>query len=156
MVHPRPQTAQGEFVTEPKTHLLIILSLVCRYYIEKIHSKQSNPFCKTNISGQKHHRKVDKCRNSSQYIRHFILSKCWRHPVQDNQRSEGAATGHRRPYLSRSFKSLNTKNTSGTPHQSLMITHSVILSSLQKNVFHSKWQKQYNDHSAQSFQCGLQ
>ena len=31
MVHPRPQTPQGESVAKPETLLLIILSIACKY-----------------------------------------------------------------------------------------------------------------------------
>ena len=38
MVHPRPQTAQGESVAKPES----LLSLVRKYYIKELHDKLSN------------------------------------------------------------------------------------------------------------------
>ena len=37
VVHPRPQTLQGEPGVKPETHLLIILSLVCKSDIKEAH-----------------------------------------------------------------------------------------------------------------------
>ena len=34
VVHPRPQTLQGESVAKPETPLLIILSIACKMYID--------------------------------------------------------------------------------------------------------------------------
>ena len=33
VVHPRPQTPQGESVAKPETPLLIILSIACKYEV---------------------------------------------------------------------------------------------------------------------------
>ena len=52
-------------------------------------------FSQKNVRGPKHPREVHNCRNSSPYIKHFILSKYWQCPVQDNQCPERA--DHRRP-----------------------------------------------------------
>ena len=49
---------------------------------------------------------MDKCRKSIPYIRHFILSKYWQHPVQKNYSRK--KTGCHRPHLSSSVKHLNT------------------------------------------------
>ena len=113
MVHPQRQTPQGESVAKPETLLLIVLSTVCKYDIKEVIGNQSNPFFKKRVYGWKHPREVDNCRNSSPYIKHFILSKYWQHMVKDNQCPERA--GHHRPSLS---PSVNTNKTSGTPHQS--------------------------------------
>ena len=42
MVHPQPQTLQGEQVAKPGTPLLIILSLVCKSDIKETHYVSSN------------------------------------------------------------------------------------------------------------------
>ena len=113
MVHPQPQTPQGESVAKPVTLLLIILSIVCKCDIKEVLGNQSNPLFKKRVCGRKHPWEVDNCRNSSPYIKHFILSKNWQHLVQDNQCLERA--GHHRTSLS---PSVNANKTSGTPHQS--------------------------------------
>ena len=41
VVHPRPQTAQGESVAKPETPLLIILSIACKY---EVHDNLLSPF----------------------------------------------------------------------------------------------------------------
>ena len=44
VVHPRPQTPQGESVAKPETPLLIILRAVCKCHIKEVHINYSNPF----------------------------------------------------------------------------------------------------------------
>ena len=46
------------------------------------------------------------CRNSSWYIKYFILSKCWEYPIQDNQCPERG--GHHRPSF---YPPVNTNKT---------------------------------------------
>ena len=78
MVHLRPQTPQEQSLAKPETHLLIILSLVCKYDIKEVHGNYTNPVFSKKVHGQKRPWKVDKCRKSSPYI---IVSKYWQHPV---------------------------------------------------------------------------
>ena len=93
--HLRPQTPQGESVAKSETHLLIVLSLVCKYGIKEIHGNYSNPGFSKKVQGQKQSWEIDKCRESSPYI---ALSKYW-HPVEDNQCWKGQATiGHPFPH----------------------------------------------------------
>ena len=52
VVHPRPQTPQGESVAKPKTHLLIIFIIACKYEVlgnlfSPLFEKQ-NPWTKTS------------------------------------------------------------------------------------------------------------
>ena len=52
VVHPRPQTPQGESVAKPETPLLIILSIACEYavhgnLVSPLFEKQ-NPWTKTS------------------------------------------------------------------------------------------------------------
>ena len=100
MVHPRPQALRDESVAKPETLLLIILSIVCKYYFYKGSPwKLVQSVIQKESHGRKHLRKFDNCRNSSPCIEHFILSKYWQHPVQDNQWPE--RPGHHRPTLFR-------------------------------------------------------
>ena len=108
VVHPQPQTPQGDSVAKSETLLLIILSIV--WYKGGPWTLVQSVFQK-KVRGQKHPWKVDNCRNSSPYIKHFISNKYWQHPVKDNQCTERA--GHHSPCLS---PSVNTNKTSGTPH----------------------------------------
>ena len=64
MVHPLPQTPQGESVAKPGTLLLIILSLVCDIDVKEGHSNLSHPFFEKKVCGEKHASAADKCRNS--------------------------------------------------------------------------------------------
>ena len=52
LVHPRHQTPQGEPVAKLETFLLIILSLICEFHIQKAHYILSIPLFKKNVSGQ--------------------------------------------------------------------------------------------------------
>ena len=65
MVHPRPQTPQGESVAKHETLLLIIPSIVRKYGIKDVDGSKSNPFFKKEVRGRKHPREVDNCRNSN-------------------------------------------------------------------------------------------
>ena len=52
MVHPRPQTPQGESVAKPETPMLIILGIACKYHVHgnlfsPLFDKQS-PWTKTS------------------------------------------------------------------------------------------------------------
>ena len=85
VVHPRPQTPQGESVAKPGTLLLIILSVVCKFDLQEVHNNLFNPLFKKNVRGHKHPREVDNSRNSSPNINHYIHSKYSQHPVLDNQ-----------------------------------------------------------------------
>ena len=77
VVDPRPQTPQGESVVKPATLLLGILNVLCKWCIKEVRGNCPNPFFKMTARGQKHRKEVDKCGNSSPYIRHFISSKYW-------------------------------------------------------------------------------
>ena len=70
MVHPRPQTPQGEPAANHETLLLIILRLTCKYDMKEAHCKLSKSLLK-NVRGQKHPRQVNKCRNSIPDINHI-------------------------------------------------------------------------------------
>ena len=89
VVHPWPQTPQGESVAEPGTVLLIVLSLQNKFDIMMVHCNLSNLFVffvfffKKEVCRQKHPRKADKCRNNISYVNHFILSKYCQHPLQE-------------------------------------------------------------------------
>ena len=52
VVHPRPQTPQGESVAKPETPLLIILSIACKYEVHgNLFSpsfEKQNPWTKTS------------------------------------------------------------------------------------------------------------
>ena len=84
MVHLRPQTPQEESLAKPETHLLIILSLVCKYDMKEVHGNYTHPVFSKKVHGQKRPWKVDKCRKSSPYI---IVSKYWQHPVHKSSLS---------------------------------------------------------------------
>ena len=76
-----------------ETLLLIILSMVCKYDIKEV--PDTSPICiffKKKVHVGKYPMEVDKSRNGRAYIRHFICSKYWQHPVQDNL-SLGAGKG---------------------------------------------------------------
>ena len=110
MVYPRPQTSQGESVAKPET---LLLSFVID--INGVRGNYSTPFFKKKVHGQKHARQVTKGRNSGPYIRYFILSKYWQHPVQYNP-CQGRE-GHHRPSIFPSVEHQLQINTD-TPHQS--------------------------------------
>ena len=44
VVHPRPQTPQGESVAKPETPLLIILSITCKSDMQEVHCNLFSPF----------------------------------------------------------------------------------------------------------------
>ena len=53
MVPLRPQTPQGESVAKPRTLLLLILNLECKFDIHGLYSNVSNPFFEKKVCGQK-------------------------------------------------------------------------------------------------------
>ena len=57
MVHPRPQTPQGESVAKPETPLLIILSIACKY---EVHVNLISPLFEKQSLWTKHPREVVK------------------------------------------------------------------------------------------------
>ena len=75
MVHPWPQTPQGESVAQPGTPLLLILNLIFKIDIKQVHVNMCNSFFEKKVYGQKHPEEADECRNNIPYITHFILSK---------------------------------------------------------------------------------
>ena len=88
MVHPRPQTPQGESVAQPATPLLIILSIACKY---EVHGNLFSPLFEIKVRGQKHPR------NSIPNISQYITIKDCQHQAYDNQCPRRA--GHHRPSL---------------------------------------------------------
>ena len=50
VVHPRPQTPQGESVAKPETPLLIILSIACNY---EVHGNLFSPLFEKQSPGTK-------------------------------------------------------------------------------------------------------
>ena len=102
VVHPWPPTPHGESVAKSETLLLIILSIIYKYDVTEVHANLSNPFFKKKARGRNHTRQVGNCRNSSPYIRHFILSKYWQHQGPDRAH-------HHRPSLSSSVNTNTTK-----------------------------------------------
>ena len=60
MVHPPPQTPQGESVAKPETLLLIIISLVCKHDTKDVFDYLSSKCFQKVVRGHKYHRKVDK------------------------------------------------------------------------------------------------
>ena len=59
VVHPWPQTPQGESVARPATLLFIILSLVCKSDIQEVYGKLSDRLFEKNVREQKHSRAVE-------------------------------------------------------------------------------------------------
>ena len=83
LVHPRPQTPQGESVAKFGTSLLIILSVACQSHIEEV------PFL---FCGQKHPWEVDLCRNRVS-VSHTLIISYWVNIANIRYR----ATGRVRP-----------------------------------------------------------
>ena len=89
VVHPRPQTLQGESVVKPETLLLIIPSLLYYSDINEGYRKVSNPLFEKIVLGQKHQREVEKAETVSQKLIVSILMY-YQHLVKDNQCPERA------------------------------------------------------------------
>ena len=90
VVNPRSHTPQEESFAKPGTPLLIILSLICKSYIELVQANLSSTFFIKKLCGQKYPREKDKCRNSIPYINHCVQGKYCQHPVQDKRCTERA------------------------------------------------------------------
>ena len=95
---------------------------------------------------------MNKCRKSIPYINHFISSKYYQHPVQDNQCQERA--GHHRPSLSPPVKHLNTNKYKW--HNSSVrifnINHTSI-HNLCKYLNQSRCHQEETHHIPNRFQC---
>ena len=89
VVHPRPQTLQGESVVKPETLLLIIPSLLYYSDINEGYRKVSKPLFEKIVLGQKHQREVEKAETVSQKLIVSILMY-YQHLVKDNQCPERA------------------------------------------------------------------
>ena len=68
VVHPRPQTLQGESVVKPETLLPIIPSLLYDYDINEGYRKLFKPLFEKIVLGQKHQREVEKAETVSQIL----------------------------------------------------------------------------------------
>ena len=68
VVHPRPQTLQGESVVKPETLLLTIPSLLYDSDINEGYRKLSKPLFEKIVLGQKHQRVVKKAETVSQTL----------------------------------------------------------------------------------------
>ena len=68
VVHPRPQTLQGESVVKPETLLLIIPSLLCDSDINEGYRKVSKPLFEKIVREQKHQREAEKTETVSQTL----------------------------------------------------------------------------------------
>ena len=62
VVHPRPQTPQGESVAKPGTPMLIILSIACKY---EVHGNLCSPLFEKQCPWTKHPREVVKIEAAS-------------------------------------------------------------------------------------------
>ena len=97
VVHPRPQTPQGESVAKPETPLLIILSIACKWgpwqHVQSIIRKAKK-------RGQKHPREVVKNRNSIPNIKvNTLQAKIVNIRYRTTSAREGqATTGHPFPH----------------------------------------------------------
>ena len=96
MVHPRPQTPQGESVAKPETPLLIILSIACKWgpwqHVQSVIQKAKSVL-KTILG------RVVKNRNSIPNKSQYITSKDSQHPYRTTIAREGqATTGHPFPH----------------------------------------------------------
>ena len=89
VVHPRPQTLQGESVVKPETLLLIIPSLLYYSDINEGYRKVSKPLFEKIVFGQKHQREVEKAETVSPKLIVSILMY-YQHLVKDNQCPERA------------------------------------------------------------------
>ena len=105
MVHPRPQTSQEEWVTKPRTILVIVLILSYEFAIICVHGNLSNPLCGKKVRGHKYHRRRKNAETVSHKLIIFTLSKYCPHPVQNNQYPERAC--HHRPPPAPSILLLN-------------------------------------------------
>ena len=92
VVHPRPQTPQGESVAKPETPLLIMLSIACKH---EVHGNFFSPLFEREVRGQKHPREMVINRNSMPNISQYITSKGCQHRYRTTSAPEGqATTGH--------------------------------------------------------------
>ena len=90
---PTAPNAQGEPDAKHQTVLLVILSLVCKCYINEAHCIVPNPLLKMSVcKNTQNPREMDKCRNGVPHINHI------RHMIDANIRCRTIIVqGHHRP-----------------------------------------------------------